>query len=131
MARKKQYIYLVQSAHQKSLCEIGTTNDLEQRLKEYNTTTEKTIDGKSKSNSYKYLLACEVKNMAQVESTFSLMFSRFRVDGSENIYFCNQTFFRAQLGFLISNEYCVNAVVIKPEHKKEITNIIKRITPIS
>ena len=45
--KTQQYIYIVQALLEPSKCKIGRTNDLERRLKEYNTMT-----GKSKENIY-------------------------------------------------------------------------------
>jgi predicted GIY-YIG superfamily endonuclease len=45
----KEYIYIVQASNETSRCKIGVTNDLERRLKEYNS-----ITGKSKNNIYQY-----------------------------------------------------------------------------
>ncbi|MDR0569246.1 MAG: GIY-YIG nuclease family protein, partial [Spirochaetaceae bacterium] len=38
---EKQYIYIVQASKETSRCKIGKTNDLERRLKEYNSITGK------------------------------------------------------------------------------------------
>ncbi|MDR0526987.1 MAG: GIY-YIG nuclease family protein, partial [Spirochaetaceae bacterium] len=44
---EKEYISIVQASLEPSKCKIGKTNDLERRLKEYNS-----ITGKSKENVY-------------------------------------------------------------------------------
>ncbi|EPY1732410.1 GIY-YIG nuclease family protein [Campylobacter upsaliensis] len=36
----KQYLYIAQGSLEPSKCKIGITNDLNRRLKEYNSTTE-------------------------------------------------------------------------------------------
>ena len=59
----KQYIYIVQALLEPLACKIGITENLKERLKQYNSTT-----GKSKRNIHQYLFTCEVKNMRQVES---------------------------------------------------------------
>jgi len=62
--REKQYIYIIQASKETTKCNIGKTNDLDRRLKEYNN-----ITGKSKDNNYNYLFTCEVKNMTLVEKS--------------------------------------------------------------
>ncbi|MDR0768921.1 MAG: GIY-YIG nuclease family protein, partial [Dysgonamonadaceae bacterium] len=42
--KAKQYIYIVQSSSEESRCKIGKTKDLEQRLKDYNNMTGKSVD---------------------------------------------------------------------------------------
>jgi len=41
---KKEYIYIVQALLERGKCKIGKTNNLERRLKEYNSITEVSID---------------------------------------------------------------------------------------
>ena len=69
----KQYIYIMRSDLERAPCEIGTTNNLEKKLKERNNMT-----GNSKKNVYKYLFTCEVKDMKQVEKDFAEEFSVLR-----------------------------------------------------
>lgn len=61
----KQYFYIAQGSLEPSKCKIGITNDLNRRLKEYNSTT-----GISAENSYSYLFAAEVSDMRALEIWF-------------------------------------------------------------
>jgi len=66
----------MQSSLEKKQCNIGVTDDLEKKLKECN----------KKENIYKYLFACEVKNMKQVEKDIAKEFSHLRKIGEQGIY---------------------------------------------
>lgn len=78
-----EYIYIVQALLEPSKCKIGKTNDLERRLKEYNNMT-----GKSKENIYRYLFACEVKNMTQLENAVKESFPVLREEKKQgNLFF--------------------------------------------
>jgi predicted GIY-YIG superfamily endonuclease len=70
----KQYIYITQSSNEKTRCKIGRTNNLERRLKEYN--TNKT--GQSIDTVYQYIFTCEVKDMQKVENDIKKEFSIHR-----------------------------------------------------
>jgi len=105
-------------------CKIGKTNDLDRRLEEYNNMTSK-----SKDNIYQYLYACEVKNMAQVESAIKEQFFRYRENRSREIYFCNDFMFEEYVNFIKSHQSFVKEIVIKTEDKKQITKIVRKITP--
>ena len=78
---KKEYIYIVQARLESSKCKIGKTNDLERRLKEYNSMT-----GKSKENTYQYLFCSEVKDMSILENDIKKKFSNLREEKSKEIY---------------------------------------------
>jgi len=119
-----EYIYIVQASLEPSKCKIGKTNDLERRLKEYNNMT-----GKSKDNIYKYLFACEVKDMAQVENAIKEQFFRFREETSKEIYFCNPHFFKDYVNFIKSHKLFMKEIYIKEEDKKHVVKIVKRTKP--
>jgi hypothetical protein len=98
---------------------------MERRLKEYNNMT-----GKSKETVYQYLLACEVKDMAQLENAITLQFSHLREETSREIYFYNTYWFDAYVKFIKSHPLFVKETFIKIEEpKKEIVKIVKRTTP--
>jgi len=63
----KQYIYIVQARLEPSWCKIGITNNLDRRLKEYNSMT-----GKSADNSYRYLYTASVGDIYQTTITIHL-----------------------------------------------------------
>jgi predicted GIY-YIG superfamily endonuclease len=120
----KQYIYIVQAALEPSKCKIGKTNDLERRLKEYNSMT-----GKSKENVYQYLFTCEVKNMAAVENDIKEEYMIQREEQSKEIYFFNTPLFQKYVQFIKSHKMFVKEIFIKPEPKSEIIKIVKKTTP--
>jgi predicted GIY-YIG superfamily endonuclease len=120
----KQYIYIVQSSKETTKCKIGKTNDLERRLKEYNTMT-----GKSKETVYQYLFTCEVKNMAKVENDIKEKFSMLREEKSREIYFYNSALFKDYVTFVQTHTMFVKELFIKTIEKKEIVKIVKKTTP--
>ncbi|MCL2312197.1 MAG: GIY-YIG nuclease family protein, partial [Firmicutes bacterium] len=124
-SKDKQYIYIVQAQLEISKCKIGKTNDLETRLKQYNS-----ITGKSQENNYSYLFACEVENSAQVEKDIKEEFKRLRENKSREIYFYNDDLFDEYVNFIQSHSLFVAIVSIKKEEKPTVKEIIvKRTTP--
>ena len=121
----KQYIYIVQALLEPSKCKIGKTNDLERRLKEYNTMT-----GKSQENSYRYLFTCEVKDMTKVENDIKKEYSDLREDKSKEIYFYNPALFEKYVQRIKSHPLFVEELFIKTDDniQKEV-KIIKKTTP--
>ncbi|MCL2742256.1 MAG: GIY-YIG nuclease family protein [Planctomycetaceae bacterium] len=122
--QENQYIYIVQSSLEPSKCKIGKTNDLDRRLKEYNSMT-----GKSKDNVYAYLFTCKVKNMTRVERDIEKEYVFLREEKSKEIYFYNQTLFERYVSFIKSHASFVEEIFIKKEDKKQIVKIIKKTTP--
>jgi predicted GIY-YIG superfamily endonuclease len=122
--KEKQYIYIVQASLEPAKCKIGKTNDLERRLKEYNNMT-----GKSKDNLYQYLMTCEVKDMAQVESDLKYKFITLREEKSKEIYFFNMHWFNEYVKFIKAHTLFVKETFIKTEDKKQIVKIVKRTAP--
>jgi len=122
--RENQYIYIVQASKETNVCKIGKTNDLDRRLKEYNSMT-----GKSKENVYTYLYTCQVKSMARVEKDIKEEFSRLREEKSKEIYFYNPALFEDYVHFIKSHKSFVKEIFIKQEEKKQIVKIIKKTTP--
>ncbi|MGL6225970.1 MAG: adenine-specific methyltransferase EcoRI family protein [Thermoguttaceae bacterium] len=121
---EKQYIYIVQALLEPSKCKIGKTNDLERRLKDYNTMT-----GKSKENPYQYLFACEVKNMAHVENAIKERYSSLREEKSREIYFYNSALFSDYVTLIKSHRFFVREILIKTDEKQQIIKVIKKTTP--
>ncbi|MDR0926242.1 MAG: GIY-YIG nuclease family protein, partial [Ignavibacteria bacterium] len=121
---EKQYTYIVQASLEPSKCKIGKTNDLDRRLKEYNN-----ITGVSKENTYQYLFACEVQDMAQVESDIKKKFSTHREEKSREIYFYNKPFFEDYIEFIKNHPLFIKEIIVKKEEPKQITKIIKKTTP--
>ncbi len=119
-----EYIYIVQASLEPSKCKIGKTNDLERRLKEYNS-----ITGKSKDNIYQYLFACEVKDMALVEKAVKEKYSTHREEKSREIYFYNSNFFKDYVEFIKSHKLFMKEIFIKKDEKKQIVKIVKRTKP--
>ncbi|WP_461256538.1 adenine-specific methyltransferase EcoRI family protein [Treponema sp. R80B11-R83G3] len=123
-SKEKQYIYIVQALLEPSKCKIGKTNDLNRRLKEYNSMT-----GKSKENIYQYLLTCEVKDMATVENDLKYEFITLREEKSKEIYFFNTHWFNQYVKFIKSHPLFIKETYLKTEDKKQIVKIVKRTTP--
>jgi len=124
LAKKKQYIYIVQASLEPAKCKIGKTNDLERRLKEYNNMT-----GKSKDNVYQYLMTCEVKDMAVVENDLKYKFFTLREEESKEIYFFTTHWFHEYVKFIKSHPLFVKEIYIKTEDKKQIVKIVKKTAP--
>ena len=122
--REKQYIYIVQSSLETSKCKIGKTNDLDRRLAEYNNMT-----GKSKDNVYTYLYTCQVKSMTRIEIDLRDKYGHLREEKSKEIYFYNPVLFAGYVDFIKSHKLFVNEIFIKQELKKQIVQVIKKITP--
>jgi len=123
-SKAKQYIYIVQASLEPAKCKIGKTNDLERRLKEYNNMT-----GKSKDNVYKYLMTCEVKDMATVENDLKYKFVTLREETSKEIYFFTTHWFHEYVKFIKSHPSFVKETYIKSEDKKQVVKIVKKTTP--
>ncbi|GHV55516.1 hypothetical protein AGMMS49579_18610 [Spirochaetia bacterium] len=123
-SKEKQYIYIVQATLEPAKCKIGKTNDLERRLKEYNSMT-----GISKDNIYQYLFTCEVKNMTQVENDIKEKYSTLREEKSKEIYFYNSYLFNQYVIFIKNHNMFLKEIFIKTEPKKQIVKIIKKTTP--
>jgi predicted GIY-YIG superfamily endonuclease len=122
--KEKEYIYIVQAAKEKTRCKIGKTNDLERRLKEYNS-----ITGKSTDNEYEYLFTCEVKNAALLEHAVKVEFARLREEENREIYFFNKALFQQYVVYIKRTKWFVKEISLKVHGKKEIVKIVKKITP--
>ncbi|MGN0861230.1 MAG: adenine-specific methyltransferase EcoRI family protein [Candidatus Spyradosoma sp.] len=121
---KKQFLYIVQSSLEPAKCKIGITDNLERRLREYNATT-----GQSKDNIYAYLFTCEVRNMREIESDIKHQFPHLREQASREIYFFNRALFDSYVDFIRSHKHFKREVFLKPEEKKTVVKIVKKITP--
>jgi hypothetical protein len=121
--KEKQYIYIVQALLEPSKCKIGRTNDLERRLREYNSMT-----GKSKDNVYRYLFACEVKDMSAVEGDLKEKYCVLREEKNREIYFYNSELFKHYVIFIKTHPSFVKEVFVKADEKKRIV-IVKKTTP--
>ncbi|MCR2056539.1 GIY-YIG nuclease family protein [Campylobacter helveticus] len=111
----KQYIYIAQGSLEPSKCKIGITNDLNRRLKEYNSTT-----GISAENSYSYLFAAEVNDMRALEQDIKNNFSHLREQKSREIYFYNPSLFDMYIDFIQSSEHFLKKVLFKEPKKPNI-----------
>src|SRR5215469_8090738 len=106
--KAKQYIYIVQAALESLSCKIGKTNDLERRLKEYNSMT-----GKSKGNPHHFLFTCEVKDMARLENDIKEAFFNFREVENREMYLFNKYLFDEYVNFIKSHKLFVKEMFIK------------------
>ncbi|MCL2312769.1 MAG: GIY-YIG nuclease family protein [Firmicutes bacterium] len=123
--KDKQYIYIVQAQLEPSKCKIGRTDNLDRRLKEYNS-----ITGKSKENIYQYLFSCEVSDMALLEKDIKEEFSIQREEKSREIYFYNSALFELYVNFIKSHKLFVEEIFLKTEEKPTVKEVIvKRTTP--
>jgi len=121
----KQYIYIAQASKELASCKIGKTNDLERRLKDYNSRT-----GKSKDNVYSYLFSCEVENSTQLEKDIKEKFLDHRQDKSKEMYFFNESFFEKYVNFIKSHKLFVQEIFLKKEEKLTVKEkIVKRTAP--
>jgi len=121
----KQYIYIVQASTNINVCKIGITDNLEKRLKSYNSMT-----GKSKSVVYQYLFCCEVSDMAQLEKDIKEKFKDERESPNKEIYFYNTAKFKNYVEFIKSHKLFVEEIILKAEEKPTVKEIIvKRTTP--
>ena len=111
----KQYLYIAQGSLEPSKCKIGITNDLNRRLKEYNSAT-----GISAENSYSYLFAAEVSDMRALEQDIKNNFSHLREQKSREIYFYNLSLFDMYIDFIQSNEHFLKKVLFKEPKKPNI-----------
>lgn len=118
------FLYIVQSSLEPAKCKIGITDNLERRLREYNATT-----GQSKDNIYTYLFTCKVRNMRQIENDIKNNFPHLREQSSREIYFYNAALFEMYVSFIRSHTLFISEIFIKPEEKKTVVKIVKRITP--
>lgn len=111
----KQYLYIAQGSLEPSKCKIGITNDLNRRLKEYNSTT-----GVSAENSYSYLFATEVSDMKALEQDIKNRFFYLRELESREIYFYNPSLFDMYVDFIQSSEHFLKKVLFKDPKKPNI-----------
>jgi len=122
--KAKQFIYIAQAKNEQTRCKIGITDDPKRRLKEYNSTT-----GVSKDSTYQYLFTCEVKNMRTVENDISEKFSLFKEIKEREIYLYNPDVFNEYVNFIKEHKLFIKETFVKEESKKQITKIVKKITP--
>lgn len=118
------FLYIVQSSLEPAKCKIGITDNLERRLKEYNSTT-----GQSKDNIYKYLFTCRVRNMRLLEQEIKNQFPHLREQASREIYFYNNSLFDMYVDFIKSNPLFIEEIFIKEPEKKTIIKIVKKTAP--
>lgn len=111
----KQYLYIAQGSLEPSKCKIGITNDLNHRLKEYNSAT-----GISAENSYSYLFAAEVSNMRALEEDIKKKFPYLRELEKREIYFYNLSLFEMYVSFIWASPYFIKKVVFKESKKSSI-----------
>jgi len=123
-SNENQYIYIIQALLEPTKCKIGKTNDLERRLKEYNS-----ITGKSKENASQYLFSCEVKNMAKVENDIKEKFITLREEKSKEIYFFNSALFEHYVNYIKLHPLFIREIFIKKDNKEPIIKIVKKTTP--
>ena len=126
----KPYLYIAQSQQEYAKCKIGITDDLDRRLKEYNSTTGKSLD-----NTTEYLFTCEIKDgrAREVENDIKKAFAKLRETGINNkkteIYFYNQELFNDYVEFIKNHKLFKREITIKQVKPKEKNKIVKKHTP--
>ena len=125
--KEKQYIYIVQSSTEALWCKIGITGNLDERLKTYN----RQQTAKSKDNIYKYLFACEVSDMRQVENDITAKFKILRQDSKTEIYLCSKESLAEYIKFIKAHPLFKAEIFIKQDEQKveKITKIVPRTKP--
>ena len=124
---KKPYIYIAQATQEYAKCKIGITDDLDRRLKEYNSTTGKSLD-----NQTEYLFTCEIKDggARDVENDIKKAFAKLRETGINNkkteIYFYNQELFNDYVEFIKNHKLFKREITIKQTKRKEEVKIVKK-----
>jgi hypothetical protein len=123
---EKQYIYIGQYLTESpaNTCKIGKTNDLENRLKQYNHTT-----GLSKTVVFRYLFTCEVQDMSKVENDIKQEFIDFREGKGREIYFHTPNLFEKYVDFIKSHPLFVAEIPVKTDDIKQTVKIVKKTTP--
>ena len=110
----KQFLYIAQAKQEYAKCKIGITDDLDRRLKEYNSTTGKSLD-----NTTEYLFTCEIKDgrAREVENDIKQTFAKLRETGINNkkteIYFYNQELFNDYVEFIKNHKFFKREITIK------------------
>ena len=122
--KSKQYIYIGRRPTDIALVKIGITNDLQRRLKDYNSQT-----GISKENLFEYLFACEVKNSKQIENDIKAEFIHMREDPKAEMYVCTSSLLKIYTDFIKSHKSFVKELFAKEGDKKQIIKIVKKTTP--
>lgn len=123
--QNNQYLYIVQSTSEPSMCKIGITCDLDRRLKEYNS-----ITGRSKNNVYSYLFACEVKNAREIENDIKVNFSHLRERSNREIYFFNEKLLDLYVEFIKDHKLFKNEVKLnRKQCNKKIVKVVKKNRP--
>jgi len=117
----KQYIYITQASNETTRCKIGKTKNLERRLKEYNSMT-----GKSKDVVYRYIFACEVADMTQVEKDIKKEYIDFREGKSTEMYVLNPSVIKKYVKFIKEHSLFINEIVI--EDSKPTIKLVKQTT---
>ncbi len=119
-----QFLYIVQSLRERTRCKIGITDNLERRLREYNS-----ITGNSKDAIYEFLFACETENMRALENAVKEQFAQLREISSREIYFFNAALFDMYVDFIRGNEFFVEEVICMPVGNRPQERIVKKNVP--
>jgi len=114
--KKKEYIYIVQQRKETSKCKIGITQNLEQRLSQYNR------PGTPKDNQFQYLFAAEVKDSRKIENDLKEMYPYLREIKTAEVYFLNSDLFMMYTNFIKSHAGFIEEISckVKGEAKKII-----------
>ncbi|MCL1947404.1 MAG: GIY-YIG nuclease family protein [Chitinivibrionia bacterium] len=116
----KQYVYIGQAKSETTRCKIGITDDLDQRLNDYNNMT-----GKSKDDTYKYLFTCKVRDAKLLENDIKAEFKHLREVKSKEMYFYNAHWFDEYVNFIKSHKTFTEEIFIKADVQKEVVKVVK------
>ena len=101
----KQYVYIVQASKEPSWCKIGIANDLEGRLRILNSMIDE-----SEENIYRYIFACEVENMIDVDYDTRVNFSIYSMNTEANVFFLNDELFGMYVEFIKSHPFFIKEI---------------------
>ena len=120
---EKQYIYIVKSELEKITCKIGATRNIEERLKDYNST------GKSITNFHQCLFAAEVSDMFQIEKDLKEEYPMLREKPDREMYFFNDGLFETYVKFFRDHPNFIKEIFIRVDPKKKEIKYVKKTTP--
>jgi len=121
-----QFIYIIKETQLGNTCKIGVTNDIDRRLKEYNS-----YPGKSITNLYQCLFSAKVKDMFQLERDIKEEFSMLREKKNKEVYFYNDALFDKYVNFIKNHPLFLEETFIKVDISKDVIKIkyVKKNTP--
>lgn len=123
----KPFVYIGRYDKDINSVKIGIASDLERRRKEYNSAT-----GISKTNRFHYIFTCEVKDARKIENDIKKEFGKYRENGSQEIYFCNDYLLEQYITFIQHHELFIKVLPVVKEDEKVVKKIeiVKKLVPV-